>query len=100
MLILFVYCLEALDADTFLTQKPLPRLPSTTPKLSTVPIVNLLYHELSIPSCTYAKYQFFYSYTHHQHSHFYNQPLLDNSEQLLMALHPVGDGENVGRLIE
>ena len=36
-------------------------------KLSTYRLTN---HRLL--SCTYAKCRFFYSYTHHQHSHFYN----------------------------
>ena len=98
MLILFVYCLEALDredADTFLTQKPLPRLPSTTPNSRPLSIYRLTNHRFL--SCTYANYQFFHSYTYHQHSHFYNPTptlLKDNSEQLLMALrhniHQIG----------
>ena len=89
ILILFIYFLEALDredADTFLTQKPLPWLPSATPKLSTLPTVNSSSHKssdslhqlptlllINLPSA---------------------QPLLqtptllkDNSEQLLMAPH-------------
>ena len=115
MLILFVYCLEALDVDTFLTQKLLSRLPSTTPKLSTVQTVNLSSHESSIP-LLYIRQVLILLLLHPPSAQSLLQPnplpYSKSAEQLLMALRhnfnqidqlilrSVGDGEDVGQLIE